>query len=126
VNVAQVDRLNDVDESITLATLSPWQVVAKGDMVATVKIIPFAVEAEIFARAMAMLEGPLVSVTPFVLSKVGMISTILRRHALVARAVRGVVRRPSGISPLVSLMNPRWNWSRFRIRAILSTDDCSA
>jgi molybdenum cofactor cytidylyltransferase len=77
VNVAQVDRLNDVDESITLATLSPWQVVAKGDMVATVKIIPFAVEAEIFARAMAVLEGPLLSVTPFVLSKVGMISTIL-------------------------------------------------
>jgi molybdenum cofactor cytidylyltransferase len=100
VNAARVDRLNDVDESITLATLAPWRVVAKGDMVATVKIIPFAVEAEIFARAMAVLDAPLLFVAPFVLRKVGMISTILPglKRATIDKTVRTVEARllPAG------------------------------
>ena len=37
-----IDRINAVDESITVATLAPFRPVVTGDMVATVKIIPFA------------------------------------------------------------------------------------
>ena len=42
-----------VDEAITVATLAPFAAVAAGDMVATVKIIPFAAPAAALAAAMA-------------------------------------------------------------------------
>ncbi len=38
-----IDKINLVDESITVATLAPWSVVERRQMVATIKIIPFAV-----------------------------------------------------------------------------------
>src|ERR1700704_6748987 len=38
-----IDRLNQVDESITCATLTAYKPVVAGEMIATVKIIPFAV-----------------------------------------------------------------------------------
>ena len=39
---AAIDAANLVDEAITMATLAPYAHVAAGDMVATVKIIPYA------------------------------------------------------------------------------------
>ena len=39
-----IDRLNRVDEAITFATLPAFKPVVEGEMIATVKIIPFAVE----------------------------------------------------------------------------------
>ncbi len=41
---ARIDRLNRIDEAITIATLPPFADVQAGQMVATVKIIPFAVD----------------------------------------------------------------------------------
>src|SRR5208282_3710818 len=38
-----IDRLNRVDEAITFATLPAYKPVVAGEMIATVKIIPFAV-----------------------------------------------------------------------------------
>src|SRR5580765_7754828 len=38
-----VDALNRIDEAVTLATLSAYKPVVEGEMIATVKIIPFAV-----------------------------------------------------------------------------------
>ena len=43
VDRAAVDRLNRVDEAITFATLPAFKPVVAGEMIATVKIIPFAV-----------------------------------------------------------------------------------
>ena len=43
VDATVVDAVNAVDEAITLATVAPMQPTAAGEMVATVKIIPFAV-----------------------------------------------------------------------------------
>jgi molybdenum cofactor cytidylyltransferase len=48
-----VDTANGVDESLTVATLSPGRVVALGAMVATVKVIPFSVPEERVRRAVA-------------------------------------------------------------------------
>ncbi|MDW8443261.1 MAG: hypothetical protein RML45_02285 [Acetobacteraceae bacterium] len=45
VDRARVDALNAIDEAITLATLPDDTAVEAGEMVATVKIIPFAVAA---------------------------------------------------------------------------------
>lgn len=64
---AAIDRLNAVDEALTLGTLPDATPVTAGEMVATVKIIPFAVpgalleEAERRARA----EKTLLAVHPF-------------------------------------------------------------
>jgi molybdenum cofactor cytidylyltransferase len=66
VDVERVDRFNAVHEAITFATLPAFAVVEPRQMVATVKIIPFAVEAPLVERAMSVLAaGPLVRVAPF-------------------------------------------------------------
>ena len=41
-----IDRLNRVDEAITFATLAAYKPVVAGEMIATVKIIPFAVAVQ--------------------------------------------------------------------------------
>jgi molybdenum cofactor cytidylyltransferase len=70
-----VDAFNAVDPGITLATLPAFASVEAGRMVATVKIIPFAVPAAAVARAAAL--APRVAVAPFRPLKVGVVSTLL-------------------------------------------------
>ena len=50
VDRSAVDRLNRVDEAITFATLPAYKAVVAGEMIATVKIIPFAVGKEALRR----------------------------------------------------------------------------
>lgn len=76
VDPAMVDAFNLVDESLTLATLAPYRPVAAGDLVATVKIIPFAVPGGLLETALG-LARPLVRVAPFLRSRVAVISTLL-------------------------------------------------
>lgn len=47
VDRERIDRLNRLNEAITLGTLPPWIPVRPGQVVATVKIIPFAVPADL-------------------------------------------------------------------------------
>src|SRR5262249_27515419 len=54
VDRAGVDALNDVDPSITFATLDAYAPVVAGKMIATVKIIPFAVAAAARDKAVAV------------------------------------------------------------------------
>ena len=76
-----VDALNDVDPSITFATLDAYAPVVAGKMIATVKIIPFAVAGEARDRAVKAARGakPIVRVAPFRVHKVGIISTAAAR-----------------------------------------------
>lgn len=74
---AAVDAVNAVDEAITLATLEPLQPVEDGEMVATVKIIPFAVEEEKLDRALAAARGAVLSVAAFRPLAVNVVSTLL-------------------------------------------------
>ena len=66
VNEAAIDRLNEVDPDITLATLEAFAPVVPGKMIATVKIIPFAVSgaARDAALDVARKAHPLVRVAP--------------------------------------------------------------
>ena len=74
-----IDRLNRVDEAVTLATLPAFKPVVEGEMIATVKIIPFAVAAA--ARDKAVAEAarakPVIRVAPYTIKKVGIVSTLL-------------------------------------------------
>jgi molybdenum cofactor cytidylyltransferase len=56
-----VDRFNLVDEAITLATVEPASIVAPKQMVATVKVIPFAVQRE----AVAACAEKVIGLSPF-------------------------------------------------------------
>jgi molybdenum cofactor cytidylyltransferase len=73
-----IDRVNAVDEAITVATLPRYRFVTDGDMVATVKIIPFAVPARMLEAALAAM-GPAaaIAVQPFMPMRVGVVSTTL-------------------------------------------------
>jgi molybdenum cofactor cytidylyltransferase len=74
-----IDRLNQVDESITFATLAAYKPVVAGEMIATVKIIPFAVARAARDRALAIVRSaaPLVRIAPYRIRKVGVVSTLL-------------------------------------------------
>jgi len=79
VDKVGVDALNDVDPAITFATLQAYAPVVAGKMVATVKIIPFAVSGEARDRAVAAARAarPIIRIAPFKVAKVGVISTVL-------------------------------------------------
>ena len=47
----QLDALNGVDESLTVATLPPFAMVEPGQMIGTVKVIPFAVPGAVLHAA---------------------------------------------------------------------------
>jgi molybdenum cofactor cytidylyltransferase len=74
-----INHLNRVDPAITLATLAAHAPVVAGKMVATVKIIPFAVPAAARDAALdiAQRARPLVRVVPYRVRKVGVVSTLL-------------------------------------------------
>src|SRR5437764_13870399 len=79
VDKAGVDALNDVDPAITFATLNEYAPLVAGKMIATVKIIPFAVSGQARDKAVAAARAarPVVRVAPFKIRKVGIISTVL-------------------------------------------------
>jgi len=74
-----VDRLNRIDEAVTLATLPAFKPVVEGEMIATVKIIPFAIAgaARDKAVAEAVRAKPVIHVAPYKVRKIGIVSTLL-------------------------------------------------
>ena len=74
-----IDRLNRIDEAVTLATLPAFKPVVEGEMIATVKIIPFAVSGAARDRALAEAAKtrPVIRVTPYKVRKLGVVSTLL-------------------------------------------------
>lgn len=75
LDVAAIDRLNALDESITIATLPNHTLVSAREMLATIKIIPFAVPGPVLAVAEAMLRsgGPSLRILPLKPLKVGLV-----------------------------------------------------
>lgn len=77
VDRAAIDAVNAIDESITVATLPAFKPVVAGEMIATVKIIPFAISESLCETAKAaVLHGP-IHVAPFRIRRVGIVSTLL-------------------------------------------------
>jgi molybdenum cofactor cytidylyltransferase len=76
VDPARVTAFNHISESMTLATLAPYSVVQARQMVATVKIIPFAVSAEVLAEGLRVIGAkPMVEVQPFQQRRIGLVLT---------------------------------------------------
>jgi molybdenum cofactor cytidylyltransferase len=73
----RIDRLNLVDEAITLATVPPMRFALQGQMVATVKIIPFAVSETSVSKAIEAARDCGISTAAFTPQRVGVVSTLL-------------------------------------------------
>jgi molybdenum cofactor cytidylyltransferase len=97
VDKARLDRINLLDEAITVATLPDFEPVEPRQMAATVKIIPFAVPTARIEVAVeiAREDGPLLSVHPFASKKVGLIQTTLPglKTALLEKTVEAANQR---------------------------------
>ncbi len=79
LDAGRIDRLNRIHEAITIATLAPNEAVEAGQMLATIKIIPFAaprgaVEAAI---AIASEDTPLMHIALYRARRAGLIMTTL-------------------------------------------------
>jgi molybdenum cofactor cytidylyltransferase len=79
VEPGRLDRLNLVDESITVATVPPYLAVEPRQMIATIKIIPFAAPKAAVDACVAIASdgGPLVRIAPFRARKIGLVQTLL-------------------------------------------------
>jgi molybdenum cofactor cytidylyltransferase len=81
IDRARVDRLNLVDEAVTVATVPPYALVEARQMLATVKIIPFAAPRAAVADAAAIAAegGPLIRVAPLQARRVALVMTRLQQ-----------------------------------------------
>lgn len=78
VDAGRVSALNRLHESLTLATVAPFAVVEEREMVATVKVIPFAVPKSVLEQALSIIgERPLIHVEPFRPKRAGLVITTL-------------------------------------------------
>ena len=76
VDAAIIDRINAIDESVTVATLPPLTAVRAGAVVATVKVIPLAVgRGVIDACSAAAGQGTAMSLLPFQARRAALIVT---------------------------------------------------
>lgn len=96
---AAVDALNSVDEAITLATLPAFAPVEPGRMVATVKIIAFAVTEAALQQCLDRIEAA-IRVARFDIGTVGLVQTELpgTRVKVLDKTVDVVARRVEGVA----------------------------
>ena len=100
VDARAVAALNSVDEAITAATLAPFERVAAGDMVATIKIIPLAAPGAMLTQALAAAGQGALSIAPFRPLRLGVVSTLLPglKPSVIAKTLRILAARvaPAG------------------------------
>ncbi|MGA3400351.1 MAG: molybdopterin-binding/glycosyltransferase family 2 protein [Acetobacteraceae bacterium] len=79
VDAGKIDRLNSIDEALTVGTLPDYAVVAPRDLVATIKVIPFSVPGTVLtvAETLARQGGSPLTLHPFRALKVGLVVTEL-------------------------------------------------
>ncbi|MCF8531559.1 MAG: molybdopterin-binding/glycosyltransferase family 2 protein [Reyranella sp.] len=98
VDQVRIDALNELDESVTVATLPPFARVEPRQMVATVKIIPYAAPRTAVDRAIEVAHSanqPLISVAPFRAMRAGLVQTRLpgTRDKVLDKAVGTTTKR---------------------------------
>ena len=98
----RIDALNELDESVTVATLPPFARVSPRQMVATVKIIPYAAPRAAVNGAVEVATSanhPLISVAPFKALRVGFVQTKLpgTRDKVLDKAIQTTGKRLSSL-----------------------------
>lgn len=99
IDAARIDALNRIDEGLTVATLPSFERVAAGEMLATVKIITFAVSEATVTRAVQTAgQGSLVSLSAFAPKRAGLVLTRLAatKPSVLAKRERVMADRLTG------------------------------
>nr|WP_255616620.1 molybdopterin-binding protein [Microvirga puerhi] len=95
-----VNHLNAVDEAMTVATLPAYKPVVAGEMVGTVKIIPYAIPEILLQKGIAEAGIGALRVAPYVRRSVGVVSTILPglKPSVIGKTLAALARRlePAG------------------------------
>ena len=75
----RLDLVNGIDEAVTVGTVAPWEPVEARQVVATVKIIPLAMDRRILDACLAVIQsgGPIMRLAPFQTLAVGLVQTTL-------------------------------------------------
>ena len=96
-----MDRINLVNEAITISTIAPYSPTELGQLIATVKIIPFAVHETILSECeeIASSVGSLFSVAAYQNQRVGLLQTVLPnfRKPLLAKGKEVTASRLAGM-----------------------------
>ncbi len=102
VDAATIDRLNAVDESLTIGTLPDYAVVGARDMLATIKVIPFAVPSAVIETAERIARDAPAALTlhPFHALTVGLVVTDLPglKPSVIEGTIRATEARILGLS----------------------------
>jgi molybdenum cofactor cytidylyltransferase len=96
IDAERIRALNRIHESVTLAVVNPFDVVEPRQLVATVKIIPFAVPGEIVEQALAVAGSePIVRVAAFKARRVGLVISRLpqTKASLIGKSEESVRER---------------------------------
>jgi molybdenum cofactor cytidylyltransferase len=96
VDRARANAINHIDESLTLATLPSHQVVVPKQMLATVKVIPFAVHARVLQQALNIAgQQPLLHVRLFQRKHIGLVITTVpqTKPSVVAKSESSIRER---------------------------------
>jgi molybdenum cofactor cytidylyltransferase len=95
----KVDAINAADPGITFATLDTLKEVEAGRMVATVKIIPYALPVAAVRKAAAMAKGA-ITIEPYEAKRIGVVATMLPslKESVMDKTIRVLEERlrPSG------------------------------
>ncbi len=75
IDTSAIAAANLIDESVTIATLADKQAAKAGQIIATVKIIPFAVSEDVMARVGKALSSAAIKLTPYQARRFAIIST---------------------------------------------------
>ncbi len=98
-DAAWIDAVNAIDEAVTVATLPDATPVTPGEMVATIKIIPFALPGAALAAAEAACAGGAMTVRPWLALRVGLVLTTLPglKPAIIQGTIDATAARVTGI-----------------------------
>nr|WP_246717612.1 molybdopterin-binding protein [Microvirga flocculans] len=77
VDADAIDGFNAIDEAMTTATLLAYKPVVAGEMVGTVKIIPYAIPEALVQKGLSRIGRDALRVAPYGRRSVGVISTML-------------------------------------------------
>ena len=101
---AAIDAINAVDERVTLATLPAMRSVVEGEMVATVKIIPFAVAQAVLDRVLEVARPGTIRVAAYRPLRIGVISTLLAglKASVIAKTLRVLEARLAPMGAKIS------------------------
>ncbi len=97
LDAARIHAINAVHESLTVATLPAFEPVVTGQMLATIKVIPYAVPRLALAQVLQLAQGdvPAVRIAAFVPLRVGLVLTRLAdtRESVLDKMRTAVVQR---------------------------------